>query len=227
MVRQELEHLELYGYTDPASGKVAVRKTRARQAIVMIGVDYLTRVFVLFTWAGRLPTDKYKEKILNTYDTFQKSGNLRRFGIEANAMQELFGDLVVVEAKRRWGKAKFVGVNLSTKVEKNFRIRTILQPVISDGRLFVLEEHVELWGELQGFPLAATKDLAESVATAYSLVPRKGKVARRNTEAERLAEYLRNTGAPSWYIQEKMQGMQTKEVRENVTISSESAVSGG
>jgi len=196
-----IDDLERYAFADPASGKRRVKKARARQAIVVIGVDYLLRIFVLFAWAGHYVTSRFRDKILDVMEKFSP----RRFGIEANAMQELFGDEVIERAKERFGTARgFVEVYQPTKIEKDFRIRTTLEPVLNDGRLFVNASQIELISELRGFPTAATKDLVDALASAITLIPRRPPQVRRSAEAVALADYLRRSGAPSWYIEQRV-----------------------
>ena len=125
-------------------------------------------------------------------------------GIEANVMQSLFADLVTDAAKRRMKRIAFIAVTQPTKIDKDFRIRTTLEPVIADGRLFMQESHIELVSELRSFPTGLTKDLVDCLASAISLVPRRPLPQQQNEEAEQLASYLRNTGAPTWYIQKRV-----------------------
>ena len=192
--------LERFGFTDPASGRSRLKKIRARQAIVVIASDWLQRIYILYTWAGRIPTTRYLDKIINVCDDYQP----KLFGIEAKAMQSLFADLVTDAAKRRMKRIAFVAVTQPTKIDKDFRIRTTLEPVIADGRLFMQESHIELESELRSFPTGLTKDLVDCLASAISLVPRRPLPQQQNEEAEQLASYLRNTGAPTWYIQKRV-----------------------
>jgi hypothetical protein len=192
--------LERFGFTDPASGKGRLKKVRARQAIVVIASDWLQRIFVLYTWAGRIPTSRYLDKIIKVCDDYQP----KRFGIEANAMQSLFADLVTDAAKKRMKRLSFIPVMQPTRIDKDFRIRTVLEPVVADGRLFMMEKQVELEGEIRSFPTGLTKDLVDCLASAITLVPRRPLPQQQSEEAEQLASYLRNTGAPSWYIQKRV-----------------------
>lgn len=197
----KLEELEKYGFVDPASGRAQIRRTRARQAIIVVGVDYLLRIFVLFAWTDRLVTSRFCDKILDTYEQFRP----RRFGIEANAMQELFGDTVIDKAKERFGTSMgIVPIYQPSKVEKDFKIRTSLEPIINDGRLFVNESQIELISELRGFPTAAFKDLVDALATTVALIPRRPLQVQRSVETEALADYLRRSGAPAWYIEKEI-----------------------
>jgi hypothetical protein len=126
------------------------------------------------------------------------------FGIEANAMQSLFADLVTDAAKQRAKRIAFVSVTQPTRIDKDFRIRTTLEPVIADGRLILQEDQVELESELRSFPTGLTKDLVDCLASAITLMPRRPLPQQQSEEADQLASYLRNTGAPSWYIQKRV-----------------------
>lgn len=192
--------LERFGFTDPASGKGRLKKVRARQAIVIIASDWLQRIYVLYTWAGRIPTSRYLDKIIKVCEDYRP----RVFGIEANAMQSLFADLVSDAAKQRAKRLSFVPVTQPTKIDKDFRIRTTLEPVIADGRLFTLESQSELEAELRSFPTGLTKDIIDCLASAIALVPRRPLPVQQSREAEQLAQYLRNTGAPTWYIKKRV-----------------------
>ena len=204
MQSHNLPDLELYAFTDPAGGKARVastkhKKIRALQAAIVLAYDDLQRIFVLHCWAGRLVPHKYLDKLLTICEDYLPG----KFGIEANAMQDLFAELVHEEARRRLGahKNKFMAINQPTKIEKFFRIRTIVEPVINEGRLFIPESMTELLADLRGFPTIQHIDRVDCLASAIALIPRKPLPAVRTEESEALASYLRNTGAPSHYIE--------------------------
>lgn len=198
-----LKTLDLYAFTDPASARGRVRKIRARQAIIVIATDWLLRVFVVFAWAGRLPTSRYIDKLMTVGETFIKY-NLRRFGVEANAMQSLFADVVAAEARKRLKRIPFVGIYQSTKTDKDFRIRTAIEPVINHGRVFIQDKQIELESELKGFPTAATKDLVDCLASAISMIPARPSIVQKDEEVEALADYLRRSGMASWMVQQRI-----------------------
>ena len=214
MTRLDYLKLDKYFFADPASGKSRLKKVRARQAIMGVAVDWLHRIFVIYAWAGRIPTSSFKQRIIDVYEKFQP----RLFGIEANAMQELFGDLVRDEAKRKFGTVRIVPVQQPTKIEKEFRIRTTVEPVMFDGRLFVASSERddesrpigvdamtnELLAEISGFPTAATKDMVDALASAISLIPRRLVKKREKEEFETLAEYLRHSGLPGYMIEQRL-----------------------
>lgn len=203
MTTQKISDLEIYGFSDPASGKNRLKKQRARQAIIIIGADYLLRIYVLYAWAGRLATSLYRDKIIEVYGKYDP----RLFGIESNAMQELFGDLVIEAAREKYGHCRIVGIPSPTKIEKDFKIRTTVEPLIYMGQLFIPMEFVELRSEVSGFPTNILKDMIDCLSMAVSLIPRRTPQQEKSTELTDYAAYLRDSGAPSAYISEQVEKM--------------------
>lgn len=188
-------------FCDPASGKrEIIRRTRARSAIIVVGADALTRLFVLFAWADRCSTDTLIEKILSTQEQFHPN----IFGIEANAMQSLFADAVGREARDKHKTLPLVPVTQPTKIDKDWRIRTTLQPPIGEGRIFIQPTQYELKAEMLSFPMTPTKDLIDALASAVALIPHQGTRRDFDSEAQQLAQYLRDSGAPASYIEQRM-----------------------
>ena len=207
MQSHNLPDLELYAFTDPAGGKSRVasskiKKIRALQAAIVIAVDHLQRIFVIYSWAGRLVPSAYLDKLIEICDNYEP----KLFGIEANAMQSLFADLVHTEARRRLGphKNKFMEVNQPTKVDKFFRIRTTLEPVINQGRLFIPENMTELLADLRGFPTIQHIDRIDCLASAVALIPQRPLPQKNRDEEEALASYLRNRGVSSHQIESRI-----------------------
>jgi len=207
MITHNLPDLELFAFTDPAGGKAKAasakhKKIRALQAAIVIATDHLQRIFVIHSWAGRLSPSAYLDKLITICDNY----NPKIFGIEANAMQSLFADLVHTEARRRLGphKNKFLEVNQPTKIDKFFRIRTSLEPVINEGRLFVPEHMTELLADLRGFPTIQHIDRIDCLASAVALIPQRPVPQKTRDEADSLASYLRNRGVPSHEIEARV-----------------------
>lgn len=197
----KLKDLIRYGFTDPASSQGRAKKTRARQAIIIIAVDAISRIFILYSWAGRIAASKYIEKIIEVCQDYEP----RRFGVEANSMQSLFFETVRDKARETVIQTlPLVGINQPPKAEKDYRIRTTIEPALNQGRIFLQERHVELEAELRGFPTAATKDLVDCLASAMHLIPARSVPAREKDEITKLAKYLRDTGAPPWYIEKRI-----------------------
>lgn len=155
---------------------------------------------MLYAWADRCPTDLYVKKIYEANTNFTP----KLFGVEANAMQALFGDMLAREAKALKMRVPFVPVPQSTKVDKRWRIRTTLQPVIAEGRLFLQANQLELQAELATHPMAPTVDMIDALASAVALAPKRASRVVRDERVDALMDYLRRSGASPAYIQERM-----------------------
>ncbi|MFA5234455.1 MAG: hypothetical protein WC390_08665 [Sulfurimonas sp.] len=195
-----------YAFTDPASGKSksgssAASIKQSKQAITVIAVSPQTHIFSVYAWLGKLPTTGYIDKLLKVRQQY----NPKIFGVEAVAMQSLFADVMRKEAKRQNQLGTFLGINIPTNIDKKFRIRTILEPVINYGRLFVAPNLFELDAAIRGFPAADEYlDLIDCFASCVKLVPRRAEVVIKNEELQQLAKYLRDSGSPPWYIERRI-----------------------
>lgn len=198
-IEATLQELDKVAFLDPAGGKGETRRMSARSAILVIGQDQHHRIFVLHAWAARVPTQKLVESLFEINRNFRP----RMFGGEADALQSLFQDAIKLIAHDRNETLPLVPVAHSTRLDKDFRIRTTLQPLIAEGRLILREDQHELLQELEGFPSFPTKDLVDALASACNLLPQKPLRKQKDDEANALADYLRKTGAPAWYIEQK------------------------
>lgn len=190
--------IDVVAFVDPASGRksAAARKTSSRSADIVVGIDDIGHIFVLHAWAGRIPTTAHTDRIF----TMSKDWKPRVVGIDASAMQTLYADSLLREAKQRKIRLPLWPVPMPTTIDKDERIRTILQPVMAHGRLFLTADQRDLFQEIEAFPTGATKDLVDALASAIKLLRKPG--ARRAEAVERDAHlaYLKATGAPAFYI---------------------------
>lgn len=189
-----------YAFLDPASSKKdgELKHVKARSAIVVIAPDWLGRIFVLDAWAARCSTDELIERIYATEATWK----LRTFGGEANAMQELFQEAIQRDARLRGKHLPLRPIHVPTRIDKDWRIRTILQPVIANGRLFLRPEMSNLRTEIASFPLSPVKDCIDALASAIKLVPPRPVQRENDRERASLLAYLRKTGAPPAVLEE-------------------------
>lgn len=183
------------GFVDPSGGKTraqALKKTRARSAIVVVGIDTIARVFVLHAWAARCSTTMLLEEIFKVGELHKP----RPYCIEANAMQSLFVDCAAyIAAHFGHRKLNLAPYSQPTGIEKDFRNRTAIQPILAQGRLFLREDQRELRAELLVHPRSPVKDLVDALGSCCALLPRiAGARGSRNAEADGLAAYLRETG---------------------------------
>jgi hypothetical protein len=191
---------ERYGFLDPASSKKEgeLKMVKARSAIVVVAPDWLGRIFVLDAWAARCSTDELIARMYATHDTWK----LRILGGEANAMQELFHEAVLRDARLRGKQLPLRPIHQPTRIEKDWRIRTILQPVVANGRLFLRPDMTELRTEIAAFPLSPIKDMIDALASAIKLIPPRLTRKEDDRELDSLLNYLRKTGAPPSVIEE-------------------------
>lgn len=194
---------ERYGFLDPAAGKQGrdqLRKELARSAIVVVTQDSMQRVFVLEAWAKRCPTQELVREMMRV----NKEWGLKSFGVEANAMQSLFVDTVEMILREKGEKIPLRAIYQNTRVDKMFRIRTALQPLLGQGRLILGEEQMELRNELKAFPRGQTVDLVDALASAVGMLPDVPQEEAVNQQADGLAKYLREQGVKAEYIEQRM-----------------------
>ena len=212
-IKFRLEQLPFrYGFLDPAGGKArgGLRRVSARSAIVIVAPSPQGHLVVLEAWAAKCPTSELVAKVFSLQETWK----IKIFGVEANAMQSLFVDSLEMLAANREIKIPLTPVFQPTRVEKTFRIRTALQPVIESGRLILGETQLELYSELEAFPQGQTVDLVDALASAVSLVPALPPGEEDFYEDRGLERYLRSINTPEWYISKRLE-----QIREERTQS--------
>ena len=191
---------DIAAFCDPAGGKrLEIKRVRARSAIVVVGADRIGRIFVLHTWADRCTAGQLSDRILQV----QRDHQPRVFGIEANAMQALYGEMVAREARHTGQRLPLLPVKQPTNVDKDWRIRTALQPVMGNDRLFTQAGQYELRAELTTFPMNPLKDLVDALASAVTLLRKTVVPQQVRRDRDAYLEYLRSSGAPPWYIEQE------------------------
>ena len=214
-MRVKLNTLDIYAFGDPAGkkrGADQLKKVRANSALIVIGVEPTSepRVIVLEAWRGKVPASVLMEKIFE----FNEIWHPKVFGIEANAMQELYAQMLVTEAQKRNIVINLSEVYQPTNVEKHWRIRTALNPITNWGRLFLRDDQIELKNEMTVFPMSPLVDLIDALASACSMIPPRPKpAAQEDDDAAEVAQYLRNRGVAPRLIQERVQQIRAGNVR--------------
>lgn len=197
--------LQPVAFLDPHGGKADAshRRLSSRAAIVVVTRDSLDRVFVLHAWAQRVSTDALMDEVTRVADAH----NVRVFGCEANGLQGLFADAILRDARLRGRRLPLQPVYQPTHQEKDYRIRTTLQPRIGAGRLFLDRTQpgqLELQHEIVTFPLNPLKDMVDCLASACRLLAPVAARRERDVELEAKLAYLRRTGAPPQLIENAM-----------------------
>lgn len=193
---------EKYAFLDPAGRRKPeqLKKIRARAAIIVIAVDELRRLFVIEAWAEKASAMTIRDKVFELNEKWKP----RAFGCEANAMQELYAEMLQLEAKRQNIRLPLTEIYQPTNIEKTFRIRTTLNPVVGFGRLFLHENQHDLYRELTTFPMCQTFDLVDALASVCAMVPPVAKPIREHHERDAHAKYLRESGYPAHLIESRL-----------------------
>ena len=203
-MRIKLDALDIYAFLDPAGkrkGQEQLKKVRANTAIVVIGVDPLQRVFVLEAWRAKTAASATMHKVFELNDRWHP----KMFGCEANAMQELYANMLLMEAQNKGIRINLVPVTQPTNVVKNWRLRTTLNPLYNWGRLFFMPNQHDLKREMTTFPMSPLVDLVDALASACAMIPPKPKPpAKTDDDAAQVAEYLRNRGVAPHLIQARV-----------------------
>lgn len=200
--------IAVVAFADPAGGKqgaAKLKRTSARMAIGVAGMDAIGRIFMLHLWAKRCSTPDFLQELYRVAETFHP----RPFAIEANAMQSLFVDCAEYIAKCFGKRAiAFTPFNQPTNLDKAYRNRMAIQPPLAQGRLFLRDDQQEALAELQVHPRSPVKDLVDVIGTCCALLPRVKRVDRGvNHEARALATYLRDIGMPASEIQARLEAV--------------------
>lgn len=192
--------IDTVAFIDSASGKKpgGARRGLARSADVVVATDSLARIYVLHAWADRIPTTEHIDRIFKLVEDFHP----RVVGIDASAMQSLFSDALIRESRHRARRLPLLPIAMPTNVDKDVRIKNAIQPVLFAGRLFVQPGAREMRSELESFPGGATKDLCDALAEAVKLLRRVGAAQQAQTDGRARLEWLRESGAPDYYIEE-------------------------
>mgnify|MGYP001595230004 CR=1 FL=1 len=197
---QEIQRIPSFKYLfmDPSSGKKSVHKrVRSRAALVVCCMDNIGHVFVLDCWTGRGGAQQLAEVFVQKCALWSP----RIAAFEDAGQQMLLVDPIMAEAKKQGVLVPLQPVAPLSGVDKKWRIRATLQPVIGPGRLLIQDEHVELLSELLAFPLGASQDILDALASCIMLMPPPLAQATIDNEREDLLFYLRESGAPMHIIE--------------------------
>lgn len=194
-----------YIWLDPASGKrnTTIRSVRSRSALVVAGTDQIGRIWAVDAKAGRWSTN---EIVANLLVLCQKWKPLL-VGYEAMGQQTLLEDPINDGGKMLGIQVPLTPFTVSTKVDKNWRIRSAIQPLIGSGRLLINRALTELVNEITSFPMSSVNDLVDALASVCMVIPAPTTVNDNYDEVRELAHYLRESGAPPSEIEARVAEM--------------------
>ena len=195
------DFLDVSVFADPAGPKktagrqAELKRVKARMAVVAAGLTPLGHIVILDAWAERATTIGF----IDTLYAFWKRWSPSRLGIEEAAQQGLFIEAFDYITRITKGqRLPIVGIPVPNNQEKDYRIRTALQPIMSEGRLIVNASHIELVSEIRNFPRSPLRDLLDCIAGAVKMLPtfRGQSSTRPRHEIAQYIAYLQASGAP-------------------------------
>jgi len=204
MIAVQISKLYKVAWADPAGGPTSAsphKKGLSRASICVLGEDTLERIFILETWAARIPPDKLIERIFDTY----RKWNVSAFGIDATGGQLMFAQLIQKEARER--AIRLPLRPLSLRLEKTFSIETSVQPPCAAGRLFRPSESQcgVLKEEWRSFPTSDYLDAMDALACAIRMLPSILPEHMRRMSKEHLRAYLERSGTPKDQVELRLQ----------------------
>lgn len=189
----KVELLGAVAYLDPAASKKRQDLAKSASAIAVVGWDHLARYYALEMWQKRCATNELIEKVFEIQTRWKPSS----FGVEANGMQSVFGEMVQREAASRGIYLPLRKHFQDTTISKEFRVETRLSPLIQDGRFFVLGTQHELRTGLMEARKGHVPDLVDALASAVEIVPIRPASYRLPDSLDvsrKFENYLKSTG---------------------------------
>lgn len=162
-----------------------------------LGQDEYERVFALHAFAAQCPTSVFIEEIVKVWRMWRP----RSFAIDVTGPQQPFYDMLLLETRRRGMKIPFVP--LTFHGDKIVRIEDILEPMLSDGRLFVHPNAEILHEEGKEFPTGFLDGL-DCLSACARMLPKRATAQTKVVGREREIEALRRQGLPYSQIMERI-----------------------
>ena len=165
--------------------------------MVCLGQDEYEREFLLHSFAGQVPTSLFIEEIVKCWRMWRP----RAFGVDTTGPQQPFYDMLTMETRRRGMKIPFVPITFHG--DKVTRIEDMLEPSLSDGRLFVHPNAAAAHEEGKEFPTGFL-DTLDCMAAAKRMLPKRPNAQTKVVGREREIEALRRQGLPYSQIMERI-----------------------
>jgi hypothetical protein len=160
--------------TDPAHAGQA-GTNRCRHAICVVGQSVDDNIYLLDTWAQASNYDVYFDKLYE----MAKKHRIRKVGFETVAAQKFAAYHLMYRNRYQDWKLKLI--ELKGEVEgpdgemtrkKEWRIRTIIGPILESNKLWLRREQQDFLGELSTFPRGRFVDQLDAFAYAPQLLKR-------------------------------------------------------
>ena len=155
--------LDMVGAFDPS---VDEKPTASKRAITYAAMDAKERVLLIDVYSSRDTLDKVMDTLFMTHTKWRP----RVFGVEVAALQRIFITIIEKESRIRKKYISCTPIKVSTNRSKDARIRDIIQPIASEGRLYIRREMMEFVQEYIEFPQGRTKDVLDAFAHCIQLL---------------------------------------------------------
>ena len=137
----------------------STRREADFSAIVVIGVDFKRRVFLLEAWHGRVQTRHLIEQIFK----LGKRWHVRAAYYEDSAQQRLIQYSLEEHAKATGQHMRIESVKAGNKQSKEQRVR-LVSTYFANGQVFIRESMLDFINEYSDFPLGKHDDILDAFA---------------------------------------------------------------
>ncbi len=159
-----VEDMDIQIGVDPAASEKKARASTSRSAITVLARDARNRNFILDTRAGYWRPSQLFENMFQMHKKFRRHNPATH--LEQMGAFKMLGSLLREEQDRR---KYYLNLRAVTKSgDKDQTIRSNLEPILSEGRLFCNETcYGTVNQEIKTFPNGKLKDVLDSVTLAY------------------------------------------------------------
>jgi hypothetical protein len=180
-----VEDMDVQIGIDPAASEKKARASTSQSAITVMARDHKNRCFLLEVDAGYWTPTKLFDQMFRKYNTYRRYRPTS--WLEQMGAFKLLGPLLREEQVKR---GNTINVRPVTKTgDKDQVIRAQLEPILSDGRMFIRDNQYEkVIHQVHTFPNGLLKDILDSIALAYQGThkpPSSEEVERRAETANR------------------------------------------
>lgn len=167
-LRVPLAKLDVYIHADPSLGitegpqKAVARHSRS--AIVVLGIAYPRRIYLLHVWAKRLGVDDFIDQLLRYFTAYDRQ--LAGFSVEKHSWTRIIKPALLQKANERGiplTESRVKDYKGSANARKDGRIRA-LQPYFRGGQVFIERSSIDFEREYRDFPMGKQKDILDALA---------------------------------------------------------------
>lgn len=168
----KLANMTILMHVDPGLGITEGRQKavarHSRSTIVVVGIAWPRRAFILHVWAEMEGLPELCNQILRFFRAYDRQ--IQCISIEKHSWTRMVKPTLLEEARKQsvlLTEGRIHDFTKSGNTQKDVRIRS-LQPFFAKGMIFMERGMVELERELRDFPLGKTKDIIDALSQGSS-----------------------------------------------------------